>query len=82
MWGASFGRNFGPVVRQTAKLMNEYARCETHFPNTRYGPDTHYFQDRLSVKTLFALTEDQQNAPFILDELLIAGCSCLPYRII
>jgi hypothetical protein len=24
MWRAGFGRGFGPVVRQTAKRMNEY----------------------------------------------------------
>jgi hypothetical protein len=24
VWGAGFGRGFGPVVRQTAKRMNEY----------------------------------------------------------
>jgi hypothetical protein len=26
MWRAGFGRGFGPVVRQTAKRMNEYYR--------------------------------------------------------
>jgi len=28
MWSASFGRGFGPVVRQTAKWMNEETMVE------------------------------------------------------
>jgi hypothetical protein len=27
MWRARFGKGFGPVVRQTTKLMNESATC-------------------------------------------------------
>jgi hypothetical protein len=51
MWRVGFGRSFGPVVRQTAKRMNGYTRYEKHFLPTMYGPDTHCFQDRLSVKS-------------------------------
>jgi len=29
MWRASFGRSFGPVVRQTAKWMNELRNTNT-----------------------------------------------------
>jgi hypothetical protein len=28
MWRARFGRGFGPVVRQTTKLMNEYTAIQ------------------------------------------------------
>ena len=32
MWRAGFGRGFGPVVRQTTKLMNKVRQvCQAHF---------------------------------------------------
>ena len=30
VWRAGFGRGFGPVVRQTAKLMNEYMKIQKY----------------------------------------------------
>jgi hypothetical protein len=35
MWKARFGRGFGPVVRQTTKLMNEYHKRCTRIINPR-----------------------------------------------
>jgi hypothetical protein len=43
MWRAGFGRSFGPVVRQTTKLMNEWNHSPTGLFNrsrlfsVRYG---------------------------------------------
>jgi hypothetical protein len=34
MWRAGFGRGFGPVVRQTAKGMNEYLKVLQNMKNT------------------------------------------------
>jgi hypothetical protein len=44
MWRAGFGRGFGPVVRQTAKGMNEYIYIyiyvENYWMTLRKGGDT------------------------------------------
>ena len=56
------------------------ARYEINFPTTRYGPCPHDVPHGLSVKALFAPIEDQLNTPFVLEELSLAACSCLPSR--